>query len=50
MCVTFATCCADDLELQAEYLDMSRAKATELLRAHDANAVKAMKAWVAATA
>jgi hypothetical protein len=34
---------------QAEHLDMSRTKATELLRAHDANAVKAMKAWVSAS-
>jgi hypothetical protein len=29
---------------------MSRTKATELLRAHDADAVKAMKAWVSASA
>ena len=46
----FAVCCANDSSLQAEHLDMSRAKATELLRANDANAVKAMKAWVTASA
>lgn len=34
---------------QAEQLDLSRPKATELLRAHDADAVRAMKAWVSAT-
>ena len=34
--------------VQAEQLDMSKTKATELLRAHDADAVKAMTAWVTA--
>jgi len=34
--------------VQAERLDMSKTKATELLRAHDADAVKAMTAWVTA--
>jgi hypothetical protein len=33
---------------QAEQLDMSKTKATELLRAYDADAVKAMTAWVTA--
>ncbi|KAM0691955.1 hypothetical protein Q7P36_008156 [Cladosporium allicinum] len=41
---------AADVSLLAEHLDVSRTKATELLRAHDANAVKAMKAWVTASA
>jgi hypothetical protein len=41
---------ANDSDFQAEHLDMSRTKATELLRAHDADAVKAMKAWVSASA
>ena len=34
---------------QADQLDMSKAKATELLRANDADAVKAMTAWVTAS-
>lgn len=38
--------CAD--QDQADQLDMSKMKATELLRAHDADAVKAMTAWVTA--
>ena len=42
-------CFADDAMQQAEQLDLSRPKATELLRAHDADAVRAMKAWVSAT-
>jgi len=46
----FAISCANDSDRQAEHLDMSRTKATELLRAHDADAVKAMKAWVTASA
>ncbi|KAK5123286.1 hypothetical protein LTR85_002716 [Meristemomyces frigidus] len=37
-----------DVTLLAEHLDMSKPKATELLRAHDADAVKAMTAWVTA--
>ncbi|KAM0702189.1 hypothetical protein Q7P35_011099 [Cladosporium inversicolor] len=40
---------AADVTLLAEQLDLSRPKATELLRAHDADAVRAMKAWVSAT-
>ena len=35
--------------LQVEQLDMSKTKATELLRIHDADAVKAMTAWVTAS-
>jgi hypothetical protein len=34
--------------LQAEHLDISKARATELLKANDADPVKAMRAWVAA--
>lgn len=41
-------CPANDAMHQAEQLDLSRPKATELLRAHDADAVRAMKAWVSA--
>lgn len=37
-----------DVALLVEQLDMSKTKATELLRAHDADAVKAMTAWVTA--
>ncbi|EMC94856.1 hypothetical protein BAUCODRAFT_73494 [Baudoinia panamericana UAMH 10762] len=37
-----------DVTLLVDQLDMSKAKATELLRAHDADAVKAMTAWVTA--
>lgn len=33
---------------QMDQLDLSKTKATELLRAHDADAVKAMTAWVTA--
>lgn len=33
---------------QVEYLEMTKAKATELLRKHDGNAVEAMGAYVAA--
>jgi len=38
-----------DVALLAEQLDMTKTKATELLRAHDADAVKAMTAWVTAS-
>ncbi|KAG9621082.1 hypothetical protein KCU86_g12654, partial [Aureobasidium melanogenum] len=37
-----------DVVLLAENLDVSRARATELLKANDADPVKAMRAWVAA--
>ncbi|KAK0938314.1 hypothetical protein LTR29_010071 [Friedmanniomyces endolithicus] len=37
-----------DVALLADQLDLSKTKATELLRAHDADAVKAMTAWVTA--
>jgi hypothetical protein len=33
--------------LQAENLDISRARATELLKGNDSDPVKAMRAWVA---
>lgn len=33
---------------QVDQLDITKVKATELLRAHDADAVKAMTAWVEA--
>ena len=33
---------------QVDQLDLSKAKATELLRARDADAAKAMSAWVEA--
>ncbi|KAI4736571.1 hypothetical protein E4T50_12920 [Aureobasidium sp. EXF-12298] len=36
-----------DVVLLAENLDVSRARATELLKANDADPVKAMRAWVA---
>ncbi|KAJ9627078.1 hypothetical protein H2203_003539 [Taxawa tesnikishii (nom. ined.)] len=39
-----------DVNLLVDQLDLSKAKATELLKAHDANAVKAMTAWVTASA
>lgn len=39
-----------DVTLLVEQLDLSKAKATELLKAHDADAVKAMTAWVSASA
>ncbi|EME50050.1 hypothetical protein DOTSEDRAFT_20438 [Dothistroma septosporum NZE10] len=39
-----------DVTLLVEQLDLSKAKAMDLLRAHDANAVKAMTAWVSAAA
>ncbi|QIW96827.1 hypothetical protein AMS68_002345 [Peltaster fructicola] len=39
-----------DVTLLVEHLDVSKTKATELLRAHDADAVKAMTAWVSASA
>ncbi|KAK5136261.1 hypothetical protein LTR08_003868 [Meristemomyces frigidus] len=41
---------AGDVAVLAEHLDVSKTKATELLRAHDADAVKAMTAWVTAAA
>ena len=34
---------------QADQMDISKTKATELLRAHEADAVKAMTAWVTAS-
>ncbi|KAK4984413.1 hypothetical protein LTR66_001014 [Elasticomyces elasticus] len=37
-----------DVALLVEQLDLSKTKATELLRAHDADAVKAMTAFVTA--
>ncbi|GAB7355846.1 hypothetical protein MBLNU459_g6508t1 [Dothideomycetes sp. NU459] len=37
-----------DVTLLVEHLDVNKQKATELLRAHDADAVKAMTAWLAA--
>ncbi|KXT07426.1 hypothetical protein AC578_470 [Pseudocercospora eumusae] len=40
---------AEDVALLVEHLDLSKAKATDLLRAHDADATKAMSAWVAST-
>lgn len=39
---------AKELYPQAENLDVSRARATELLKANDADPVKAMRAWIAA--
>ena len=35
-----------DFDLQIEELELSKAKATELLKAHDGDAVKAMRAYV----
>ncbi|KAK6003146.1 hypothetical protein QM012_000991 [Aureobasidium pullulans] len=37
-----------DVVLLAENLDVSRARATELLKANDADPFKAMRAWIAA--
>ncbi|KAI5201304.1 hypothetical protein E4T39_05307 [Aureobasidium subglaciale] len=37
-----------DVVLLADNLDVSRARATELLKNNDANPVKAMRAWFAA--
>lgn len=37
-----------DVALLVEQLDVTKQKATELLRAHEADAVKAMSAWVEA--
>ncbi|CAD0087930.1 unnamed protein product [Aureobasidium vineae] len=37
-----------DVVLLAENLDVSRARATELLKANEADPIKAMRAWVAA--
>lgn len=39
---------AKGISLQAEHLDVSRTRATELLKANDADPIKAMRAWVAA--
>ncbi|KAI1342912.1 hypothetical protein F5Y15DRAFT_271650 [Xylariaceae sp. FL0016] len=39
---------AADVTLLVEELDMTKPKATELLKAHDGNAVQAMKAFIAA--
>ncbi|EME88032.1 uncharacterized protein MYCFIDRAFT_48247 [Pseudocercospora fijiensis CIRAD86] len=41
---------AEDVALLVEHLDLSKAKATDLLRAHDADAIKAMNAWVTSSA
>jgi len=38
---------ADDM-MQVEHLELSKLKATEMLRTHDGDAVKAMTAYVAA--
>ncbi|KAK5171846.1 uncharacterized protein LTR77_003482 [Saxophila tyrrhenica] len=37
-----------DVALLVEQLDVNKVKATEILRAHEADAVAAMKAWVTA--
>lgn len=34
------------MRLQSEQLDLSKAKATDLLRAHDGDTLKAMVQWV----
>lgn len=39
---------AADLALVVDQLELTRAKATELLKAHDGDAVKAMRAFVSA--
>ncbi|OAA34083.1 hypothetical protein NOR_08671 [Metarhizium rileyi] len=39
---------AADVSLLVAELELSKPKATELLRAHDGDAVKAMRAWVKA--
>ncbi|PPJ53640.1 hypothetical protein CBER1_00807 [Cercospora berteroae] len=41
---------AADVALLVEQLDLNKTKAAELLRAHDADVLKAIKAWVTATA
>ncbi|KAF2209419.1 hypothetical protein CERZMDRAFT_87092 [Cercospora zeae-maydis SCOH1-5] len=41
---------AADVAMLVEQLDLNKTKATELLRAHDANVLKAIKAWVTSTA
>nr|POE77486.1 hypothetical protein CFP56_09133 [Quercus suber]POE87009.1 hypothetical protein CFP56_64039 [Quercus suber] len=38
-----------DVALLVDQLDMNKTKATEFLRAHDADVVKAMTAWVTAS-
>ncbi|RMX72440.1 hypothetical protein D0869_14616 [Hortaea werneckii] len=38
-----------DVALLAEQLDMSKPKATDFLKSHEANAVKAMTTWVTST-
>ncbi|KAI5370400.1 Putative nascent polypeptide-associated complex subunit alpha-like, UBA domain-containing protein [Septoria linicola] len=40
---------AADVTLLVDQLDLSKTKATDLLRAHDADALKAIKAWVTAS-
>ncbi|KAK4507597.1 hypothetical protein PRZ48_001332 [Zasmidium cellare] len=40
---------AADVGLLVDQLDLTKAKATDLLRAHDADALKAMKAWITAS-
>nr|5NNP_C Chain C, Structure of Naa15/Naa10 bound to HypK-THB [Thermochaetoides thermophila DSM 1495]5NNP_G Chain G, Structure of Naa15/Naa10 bound to HypK-THB [Thermochaetoides thermophila DSM 1495] len=35
-----------DVNLLVEELELSKAKATELLKAHDGDAIKAMKAYI----
>ncbi|KAI9815964.1 MAG: hypothetical protein M1827_001956 [Pycnora praestabilis] len=39
-----------DVGLLVEELELSKAKATDLLKAHEGDAVKAMRAWVTASA
>ncbi|KID87512.1 hypothetical protein MGU_05544 [Metarhizium guizhouense ARSEF 977] len=39
---------AADVSLLVDELELSKPKATELLKAHDGDAVKAMRAWVKA--
>ncbi|KAF7190214.1 hypothetical protein HII31_08545 [Pseudocercospora fuligena] len=41
---------AEDVALLVEHLDLSKAKATDLLRAHDADPTRAMNAWVSSSA
>lgn len=38
--------CTDEGYHQVDELDLSKAKATELLKAHDGDAVKAMRAFI----
>ncbi|KAM3415422.1 hypothetical protein BST61_g8947 [Cercospora zeina] len=39
-----------DVAMLVEQLDLNKTRATELLRAHDADVLKAIKAWVTSTA